>query len=238
MRRTASGNNSIKYIFTLIVSLSFLSSFAQQISYKEWKEQAKTEIRLLPEYGNVRKSTGQLEADQTLITDELKQNGTHRKASENLVKVGFDYLYRGDIRTAMYRFNQAWLLDQKNENVYWGFGAIYGSFNDYKEALKQYEKGLLINPRSSNILTDKATTYMAFYQNSNNSDNLNKAIEIFNQSYKIDPSNQNTLFKLSAAYFYKKDCANAWKFYDECMKLGGQQVSQGYLEALKKQCNR
>jgi tetratricopeptide (TPR) repeat protein len=229
----------MKYLIILGLSMMSFSALPQQITYEEWQKQAKTEIRLLPEYGNVPKSDGQIEADKTLIADELKEHGTHRKASESLVNTGFfDYLYRGDIRTAMYRFNQAWLLDPKNENVYWGFGSVYFTFNDFKEALRQLEKGLSINPNSSNILTDIATINMTFYEKSHNAQDLDKAIEVFNRSYKIDPTNQNTLFKLSAAYYYKKDCKNAWKFYDECMKLGGQQISPGYLEALKQQCNR
>jgi len=228
----------MKYIVVLVVSLISVSSYGQQITYKEWQEQAKTEIRLLPEYGNVPKSKEQIDADNELIAEELKQDGTHRNASDSLIKRGFDYLYRGNIKTAMYRFNQAWLLDPKNEIVYWGFGVIYFNFNDYKEALKQFEKGLSINPKSSNILTDKATIQMTFYENNHNIADLNTAIGIFNQSYKIDPSNQNTLFKLSAAYYYKKDCLNARRFYNECMKLGGQQISPGYAEALNKLCGK
>lgn len=227
----------MRYIFVPIICLICLSSFAQQINYKDWQQQAKTEIRLLPEYGNMAKSKEQIAADEELIQNELKTEGTHRKASDHLVNLGFNNLLKGDVRTAMYRFNQAWLLDPKNENEYWGFGAVYFNFNDYQEALKQFEKGLLINPNSSNILTDKATIYMAFYHNSNNQDYFKKAIEIFNKSYKIDPTNQNTLFKLSVAY-YKNDCPNAWRYYNECMKLGGQQISVGYADALKKQCNK
>ena len=226
----------MKYLLILIATIICQTSFAQQMSYEQWKEEAKTEIRLLPEYGNVQKTPGQIQADQELIKTELAQNGTHRKASEALIKLGFDYLYRGDVKTAMYRFNQAWLLDPKNANVYWGYGAIYFIFNDTGEAFKQYRKGLILDPNSSNILTDKATIYMSMVANGGNQDYLTKAIEAFNKSYKIDPLNQNTLFKLSAAYFYKKDCKNAWKFYNECMKLGGKPVTQKYTDALKKMC--
>jgi Tfp pilus assembly protein PilF len=226
----------MKYIITAILGFFSLPGFSQQMNYQEWQVQAKTEIRLLPEYGNVKKSPGQIDADNELIKTSLLLDGTRRKASDHMVRLGFDYLYKGDLRTAMYRFNQAWLLDSKNENAYWGFGAIYFTFNDTEEALKQLEKGLLINPDNSNILTDKATIYMSVYMNKQDVAYLDKAIELFNRSYKIDPSNQNTLFKLSAAYFHKKDCPNARKYYEECVKLGGQPVPQGYLEALSKQC--
>jgi len=228
----------MKYILTLIIICLWQVSFAQQISYSEWKEQAKSDIRLQPEYGHISKTAGQKEADEKLIQDELKQNGTRRKASEALIKTGFDYLYRGNIVTAMYRFNQAYLLDATNENIYWGFGAIYFNFNDTNEALRQYAKGLAINPKNSNILTDKASIYMSIFENKGGATNLNIAIDLFNKSYNIDPSNQNTLFKLSAAYFYQKDCTNAWKFYNECMKLGGNPITQDYTDALKKMCSK
>jgi tetratricopeptide (TPR) repeat protein len=239
MKKTSRKNDYImKYFFILLISLLPLSIFAQKMTYKEWQEEAKSEIRLLPEYGNVEKNLGQIEADQELIKSELKAYGTYRKASDKLVIMGFNNIYNNDLKQAMYRFNQAWLLDPKNENVYWGFGAIYFNFNDYDSAFKQYDKGLLLNPNSSNILTDKATVYTSMFANKQDVIFLDKAIELFNRSYKIDPSNQNTLFKLSAAYFYKKDCANEWRFYDECMKLGGQSISPGYGDALKRQCNR
>jgi tetratricopeptide (TPR) repeat protein len=226
----------MKYVITLLVSLISLSSFAQQMSYQQWQEEAKTQINLQPEYGNVEKSKEQLETDQKFIVTELKELGTHGKASEEMVKLGFDYLYRGDLKTAMRRFNQAWLLDAKNENAYWGYGSVYFYLHNDQEALKQLEKGLSINPKSSNIITDIASINMSFYSEKNNPAYLDKAIELFKQSYGVDPSNQNTLFKLSAAYYYKKDCTNAWRFYNECMKLGGRQISVGYAEALKKQC--
>jgi tetratricopeptide (TPR) repeat protein len=228
----------MKYLLTIFFTFLIISCFAQQITYDQWKEDAKSEIRLQPEYGHVIKNMEQLEADQQLIDEEVQSYGTHRKASDKLVEMGFNNIYNNDLKQAMYRFNQAWLLDPKNENVYWGFGAIYLTYNDYDEALSQYQKGLVINPHSSNILTDKATVFTIAYNSKHDINDLNKAIDIFIQSYKFDPLNQNTLFKLSAAYYYKQDCTNAWRYYSECMKLGGKPISPGYGDALKKLCDK
>lgn len=228
----------MKKIFFVSLFLISFSSFAQQINYAQWKEGAKTEINLQPEYGNVAKTKEQIAEDDTFIKLCLKEDVTYQKASEHMVGLGFKYLYKGDIKTAMRRFNQAWLLNHQNENAYWGFGAIYFTFNDNDEALKQLDKGLVINPNSSNILTDKATIYTGYFVNKHDISYLNNAIALFTQSYKIDPVNQNTLFKLSVAYFYKQDCVNAVKYYDECIKLGGQPIPRGYADALKKQCGK
>jgi tetratricopeptide (TPR) repeat protein len=226
----------MKYALVLITLFVYKFSFAQQMTYQEWQEEAKSDIRMLPEYGNVQKSKQQIEADQKLIAYELKENGTNRKASDKLISLGFDYLYRGDIKVAMYRFNQAYLLDPTNENIYWGFGAIYFTFDDTNEALRQYSKGLATNPNNSNILTDKATIYMTFFEKKGDSEDYNIALSLFNKSYAIDPLNQNTLFKLSAAYLYKNDCKNARKFYNDCIKLGGKPITKEYTDALNKMC--
>jgi len=226
----------MKYTLTFIALLICKLCFAQQISYQEWQQQAKSDIRLLPEYGNLPKTKEQIKSDEELIKLSLKTDTTPRKASDHFVRLGFNYLSRGDLKTAMYRFNQAYLLDPKNENSYWGYGAIYGTFNDYKTAIVQYDKGLSINPRSSVILTDKATLYFVEFQHDNDHIKLDTAIVLLKKSYDIDPDNVNTTYKLSICYFLNKDCTNAWKFYDECKKLGGQPIAENYTDALNKMC--
>lgn len=227
----------MKYIIVIVFVIIPFFSFGQQITYDEWKTEAEKNIRLQPKYGNVQKTDEQKKADQDLIADYLSQAGTHYKASELLIKLGFDYLYKGDLKTAMYRFNQAWLLDPTNENVFWAFGAIYFTFQDFKTALKQYDDGLILNPNSSNIMTDKASVYMANYKINQNTEDLNSAIELFKLSLAIDSKNQNTLFKISACYYFKKDCKNALLYYNECMKLGGNPVTKEYTNAIKQMCN-
>jgi tetratricopeptide (TPR) repeat protein len=229
--------NYMKYILTILILLLSASGFAQQMSYDDWKKEAQLEINLQPEYGNVRKSQGQLDEDKAFVDLVLKQDTTHRKGSDHLVQLGFTYLSRGDMVTAMKRFNQAWLLDPKNENAYWGYGAVYGSFNDYDMAIIQYDKGLAINPASSVILTDKATLYSIQFQHDQDKGKLNTAIDLLKKSYAIDAKNVNTTYKMSICYFLAKDCTNAWKFYNECQKLGGQPIAENYTNALKNGCS-
>ena len=228
----------MKYSITFIILFITTFAFGQKINYTTWKEEAKTEIRLLPKYGNVPKTNEQKEADQKLIKAYLAQEGTYRKASDLLIKRGFDYIYKNDLKTAMFRFNQAWLLDKKNENVFWGYGGIYFSFADYESAMKQYEEGLKLNPNSSNILTDMGNVYMTKYMDSNNEKDYDLALSLFKKSYSIDPQNQSTLIKMSVCYFNKKDCNNAWKYYNELKKLGGRHITKEYTEALTKDCKK
>ncbi len=233
----------MKPLLLIVITLFFQTTFAQQITLKEWNEQALTNIRLLPKYGNKEKTDGQKEADKEFIETTLAKDTSHRKASDHLIELGFKYLYR-DVKTAMYRFNQAYLLDSTNSDIYWGFAAVYMVLQDYKKAEKQYQEGLLVNPKSTHLLTDYGTYFIVQHYNLRSTDvtgamsNLNTAIDYMKKSYQLDSKDPNTAFKLSAAYFENGDCANAWKFYDECKALGGQPITDDYTKDLTEQCKR
>ena len=129
---------------------------AKNLTYIDWEAQAKTNIRLLPKYGGRSKTQHQKEADDRLIDSFVKQYGSRRKGSEALISTGFEYLHRKDLKTAMYRFNQAWLLDSLNADVFCGYGAVYSSLNEPALAMKQYDEGLRIDPNNPRIIKDKA----------------------------------------------------------------------------------
>ena len=225
----------MKRILLIILSALSFQTYAQQ-NYEAWQKESRDDIRMLPEYGNVKKSNEQLKSDNELIDEEIKQSGTREKASDGLVRLGFEYMYRGNLKTAMSRFNQAWLLNSKNEDAYWGFGSIYFTLGNMNEALNQFEKGLKINPNSAKIITDIATISLNKYATSHSNADLNYTIELFNKSYTIDPKNQNTLYKMSGLYLYLNDCSNAKKYFDLCMKLGGEPISENFKQAIKQQC--
>lgn len=226
----------MKNLIIALLSLLSYTTMAQEIDAESWKKEAQTNIRLAPKYGNAIKSEAEKVADAELIKSYTEREGTARKASELLVQLGFSYLNKGDLKTAMYRFNQAWLLDPKNENVQWGFGGVYFRLGDFESAIEQYDEGLKINPKSSDILTDKATIYVSKYDKSESAADLKMATSLFKQSYKFDPKNQNTLFKMSVLYYITDDCVNAKRYFLECKKLGGKQITPGYEEALYKKC--
>ena len=154
-----------------------------------------------------------------LLRLHLNKDSTNRKASDHMIRLGFNYLYR-DIKTAMCRFNQAYLLDSTNTDIYWGYGGVYMTLGDYGKAEKQYLEGLAINPKNTHLLTDYGTYFMAQYYNLQPIDekgaltNLDSAITYMTKSFQLDPTDQNTTFKLSICYWNKGDCDNAWKQYD------------------------
>ncbi len=231
----------MKRILFLVTYLFAVTSFGQQLNSTEWDEQAKSNIRLLPKYGLQKKTNEQKQADEKFINEtmELEQfNGDRKAASTHFIQLGFTYLSNGDAKTSMYRFNQAYLLDSTNTDIYWGYGAVYMTIGNFEKAQQQYLQGLSFNPMSSHLLTDYATYFMSQYTKEHAAIYLDSTVKYLKKSFQADPHDRNTLFKLSAAYYYKGDCPNAWKFYDECKELGGQPITEEYTRELMTKCRR
>lgn len=229
----------ITFLFILISFLAF-----GQTSYQEWEKKAEDNIRLKPKYGNVEKTKEQKESDKKFIDETMKIekfNNNKTLASNHLINLGFQYLNKGDLKTAMYRFNQAFLLDSENTDIYWGFGAIYMSLSNLEKAKEQYEEGLKLNPKNTHLLTDYGTYFLAKYYEAENSkakanELLNKAIEQLTKSYNLDAKDHNTLYKLSICHLKNNDCINAKKFYNLCIDEGGDPITDDYTKDLVKSC--
>jgi len=212
------------------------------------EEEAKTNKRLLPRYGLLPKSEDEKAADKDFVTETMKQpqfNGDYRAASNHLIKLGFNYLYRRDLKTAMYRFNQAYLLDSTNTDIYWGYGAFYMTLGNYELGKKQYMDGLSKDPSNTHLLTDYGTYYLSQYYGIKGAGfekdaitNLDTAIMYLDKSFTIDKSDPSTTTKLSICYWIKGDCEKAWDFYDKAKELGGQQLTEEYTADLKKKCKK
>lgn len=232
----------MRYLFIpLFLMFSFMSN-AQEYSLKSWQAEAKKNKRMLPEYGNIKKSADEIEANQKFVNNIVESGKSKTEGAHEMIRLGFDYLYRGNLKTAMYRFNQAYLLNPKNSGIYWGYGAVYTALGAYDLAREEYSQGLKIDPESAPILTDYGTTYLGEYYATVRSNykqatkHLNKAKEKLLEAYSYDPKYINTTYKLSIVYLYSQDCNNAKKYLKETRDLGGQPITKEYLTDFNLRC--
>jgi tetratricopeptide (TPR) repeat protein len=236
----------MRTIITIAIALISLTTYGQRMTLETWKKESETNKRLLPKYGHKVKTDDEKKFDNKFIEEIMSQekfDKDPRKASNHLIQLGFNYLYRGDYKTAMYRFNQAYLLDSTNTDIYWGYGAFFSSIGYFEKAKEQYENGLSIDSTNTHLLTDYGTYFMGQYygleliDKENALKHLETGINYLIKSYSLDSTDQNTTFKLSVCYWIKGDCDNAWKFYDICKELGGQPITDAFTKDLKKKCN-
>ena len=240
-------------LFTTIGLIFTIASLAQP-SFDTWEAESKTNKRLLPRYGHLPKTEEEIKSDSDYIKQilALPQFKNRREASNHMIGLGFNYYYRLDFKTAMYRFNQAYLLDSANTDIFWGYGAIYMAFGEYELAMKQYLTGLSIDSTNTHLLTDMGTYYMQQHyvvaqMPKNNlvkepkaeaKRYMDSALHYLTKSYFLDAKDVNTTYKLSICYWNIEDCNNAWKYYDLTVALGGRPITEAYTKDLKKRCKR
>ena len=117
-------------------------------------------INEMPEYGNQPKSPEMLQADQEFLA---LTKGKEKESFDHMMNVGWSFFKRGNIGTAIKRFNQAWLIDSTRYESYWGFAAAEGRLNNFETSKHYYEKALnhggetkILNPEYAIVLREQA----------------------------------------------------------------------------------
>ena len=105
-------------------------------------------IDQVPMYGGMdRSSIPELKAaDEKLIQDTAAFYGSRAAASMSFANTAFNYYKQDKLDAAMRRFNQAWLMNPDNPEVYWGFASILHDQGKYCEGLRLLELGVSKGP--------------------------------------------------------------------------------------------
>jgi len=155
-----------------------------------------TPINLIPMYGypSIEKSERLKKLDDEFITTVVKSSGTRERASKAFAYYGWNAFKKGDLETAMRRFNQSWLLNRDSYLPYWGFGAILNSQKKTSEAIVYFEKALMLIDESgekARLLNDTARAYTLQGTKALNSMKakplFDKANRLHVESEKLDP---------------------------------------------------
>ncbi|MGM5629528.1 hypothetical protein O2K51_01400 [Apibacter raozihei] len=239
------------YLFFVFLFASLLTK-GQVVSLDDWDEIAKTDVRLLPKYGNIKKNNDQKNIDWEFIKEVMEIDafkGNRNLASDYYIQLGFEQLSKDDLKTAMYRFNQGYLLDSLNSNIYLGYGAVFLKVKNIEKAKNEFLAGLHINSEHPDLLANYADCLIHQYflisdfplsqkQRENSFLYVDSALDYLNRSYQINPNNSFTLSKLTMAYYIKEDCTQSLKFYDEYKKSKQKFLDSEFINILEKTCIR
>ena len=151
-------------------------------------------------YGEVKKCEQQIELDNEFILEAEKQFKNRKEASEYYVSKGWEYFYKDDNDKSMKRFNQAWLLDNTNSQIYWGFGNLLGRKKEFEKSIKYLQKSLEIEPNNAKVYECISTSYGQLFLKTNDVKYLNLRINNLNKALKIEPNNGRTLGELASTY--------------------------------------
>lgn len=111
----------------------------------------------LPMYGGTDRSEGPIAAaDGSFVNGVAEEVGSRERGARIWVERGFEHYLRDEYALAVRRFNQAWLLDPENPDVYHGFAVVYADHANGRDALAQIERALALGLAGPGPLADAA----------------------------------------------------------------------------------
>jgi len=171
-------------------------------------------INILPMYGNEAKCQEQLEIDKEFISKCIAEFKSRQAASKYYVDQGWKYFHKEDYETSMKRFNQAWLLDSTNADVYWGLGNLLGTQKEFNKSITLLEKSIKLSPKNPTVYENLALSYGQLFVETNDKLLLDKSIENLKTVIQLEPENARALGQLTAAYSYYTQKDSARKYLD------------------------
>jgi len=214
------------------------------LSFSAWiHADGKIPLDQLPMYGKMdRNAIPEVRAgDEKLIADTTKGFGSREKASAAFVNNGFAYYQRDDLANAMRRFNQAWLLDPNNPEVYAGFATVLHDQGKNCEAMEMMERALALNPPTfQGIYPDAARiiTLCAAGDKGMTADEKNKLFErsefLYKKAEEVEPNKRYVYGSWATAYYWRGQYAEAWEMVAKERSVGGR-PSEKFLGLLRQQ---
>jgi len=157
----------------------------------------------------------------------------NKEASRTAAELGWEFYRKGDLDTAMKRFNQAWMFNRRNAEAYWGFGLIMARRADetrpehhLKESIRLLETAVARARKNARVLTDLALShihlgrYYARQSNPKSKKQFAKAASVLKKAERLDPKYPLLHFNRSLLEFYQGNYAQAKTHLDRAKALG------------------
>lgn len=186
-----------------------------------------------PLFGEQAKSAKHIDWEVRFLNECDQSFANRKEASQFFSTRAWEYLTEGQLDTATYRFNLAWLLDDKNSDTYWGLGVISYQQNKMPESIRLLKKGLAVADSNAVLMTDLATVELKQYKENKDAELLEDAISVLNKALQYDVTNANTFMRLSWANFSKGDYSAAWENLHKGRALDLGAVDFVYLQELR-----
>ncbi|WP_024482386.1 tetratricopeptide repeat protein [Cellulophaga baltica] len=176
----------------------FISIFINSCSSTDCPEG----IDILPKYGAVEKCAEQLRIDAQFLQECDQIYPSRALAAVHHIDLAWDLFDAHQIDDAMKRFNQAWLLDKSNADIYWGYGNLTGQGGHFEESLAFFDESIQLNAHNAKVWESKALSYGQLFFKTKELEILEKAISCYKKSLTIDPKNPRVYAQLAGTYSY------------------------------------
>lgn len=161
--------------------------------------------------GKLQKCSAQLLNDKIFL-QHIDSGEGRKKACTNLIARGWQYFYKNVYDTALFRFNQAWLCDSTNFEIYWGIGNILGKQKKYRESLIYLFMAIKLDSNITNLWYCCGLSYGQLFFQTKDEKVLDSAIYCHKKAIRINPKNAFAYAELTSNYSYymQKDSAKKY----------------------------
>lgn len=157
----------------------------------------------VPMYGDPDKPNKLSARDRDYIASIEKAGHTRQEVALEVMGQGWGYYQKGDLASAIRKFNQAWLLDPENPNIYHGFALVVAQRDKAVGQAEQLFRMALSRPGVNvNAYVDFGRFLMVL-------DRLDESLVQFRKAIEVSPTAPNARSNLSIVYAKKGDYAQA-----------------------------
>ncbi|MDO8747830.1 MAG: tetratricopeptide repeat protein [Candidatus Omnitrophota bacterium] len=199
----------------------------------------------LPMYGGIERTSEQKEIDDRATKKVIEYAGNKETALKQTITLAWQYYYNGDIKTAIKRFNQAWLLDPNNTEVFYGFGIIMAEKGNNEEAINMFKKALEFNPKYAMAMCnlgraykDKALTLARNFGLAKEEETINyfkQAANLYENAAQLailDDDLSYIYYQWAVILAMNKNFKEAWDKINLSRKHGGKSIEEGFVRHL------
>jgi len=182
-------------------------------------------------------------ADAVFARQATTEYGSPGAASRVWAAQGWVSLRNAKPELALQKFNQAWLLNSQNYQVFWGFGAVLSEQGRLAEAIEQLEvANQLIDEPAQKValLSDLGSVYSELAARLPEDKQLDraqyfvKANQCFAESLGIDPKYAPSWKEWAVSLYRQERYSEAWIKAKRAIELKAEPFPAGFIDDLRK----
>lgn len=195
-------------------------------------------INEIPLFGKEKKTLLQTNLDKKFIEDSLRTAGGDKvKAAKYLINKGWQSISANESKEAIKRFNQAYLIDPSDYQVYWGLGVASTIDQKFEASEELFLQSISMNSKDSRLQADyifsiinhaiyfsKAKEFTEFQTK------IKKALDQSNAALKNDPTSALLLSRRAMIHFYMGDLKVASEDIAASEKHGGEGLDPRFVK--------
>lgn len=134
--------------------------------------------------------------------------------------------------SANFLFGRAWLMDSTNNDVYWGYGMVYGQQKEFDKALFILYRALEKDQHNPRLLTDVATSHLGRFYAESNPEDLLQSRKLLEKAIRYSPEEADVYYKLAINSYYLQEYGKAWEYLHKSLSKDQSLADAGFIAAL------